>query len=31
MVSLSDTQMRYQAASQALTTKLDILKKVISG
>jgi flagellar basal-body rod protein FlgB len=31
MVSLSDTQMRYQAASTALTTKFDILKKVIQG
>ena len=31
MTSLSDTQMRYQAASEALTTKLSILNKVISG
>ena len=31
MVSLSDTQIRYQAASQALRTKFDILQKVISG
>ncbi len=31
MTSLADTQMRFQAASEALTTKLSILKQVIAG
>ncbi|MBI5947940.1 MAG: flagellar basal body rod protein FlgB [Chloroflexi bacterium] len=31
MVSLAETQMRYQAAASALNTKLDILRNVIRG
>jgi flagellar basal-body rod protein FlgB len=31
MVELSETQMRYQAASSALSTKISILRNVIRG
>ncbi len=31
MVKLSETQMRYQAASSALSTKISILRNVIRG
>jgi flagellar basal-body rod protein FlgB len=31
MVTLSETQMRYQAAASALNTKLAILRSVIRG
>jgi len=31
MISLAETQMRYQAAASALNTKLDILRNVIRG